>query len=175
TLDFSTSASPDAGILDLFTYNTAPSRAGIVNLNTKNVSIIAAILMNALATESSTAGVSRPNAIRAAASIVSATSTQAALGRQDIPRLASAVGTLLGASEESEETVARALAEVTQTRTWNLLIDVIGQSGRYPPNATAASDLSKFVVEGERRFWLHIAIDRFTGEVIDQQLEAVYE
>ena len=31
------------------------------------------------------------------------------------------------------------------------------------------------IVEGEKRYWLHIAIDRFTGEVIDQQLEAVYE
>jgi hypothetical protein len=26
-----------------------------------------------------------------------------------------------------------------------------------------------------KRYWLHVAIDRFTGEVIDQQLEAVDE
>ena len=52
------------------------------------------------------------------------------------------------------------------------MIDLIAQSGRYPPNATS---LSQFVVEGEKRYWLHVAIDRFTGEVIDQQLEAVYE
>jgi hypothetical protein len=49
---------------------------------------------------------------------------------------------------------------------------LIAQSGRYP---TAATNLSQFVVEGEKRYWLHIAIDRFTGEVIDRQLEAVYE
>jgi len=64
------------------------------------------------------------------------------------------------------------LAEVSQTRTWGLLIDVIAQSGRYPQKA---SDLSQFVVEGEKRYWLHVAIDRITGEVIDQQLEAVFE
>jgi hypothetical protein len=29
--------------------------------------------------------------------------------------------------------------------------------------------------EGEKRRSLHVAVDRFTGEVIDQQLEAVYE
>jgi hypothetical protein len=52
------------------------------------------------------------------------------------------------------------------------MIDVIAQSGRYPWTATS---LSQFVVEGEKRYWVHIAIDRFTGEVIDQQLEAVYE
>ena len=52
------------------------------------------------------------------------------------------------------------------------MVDVIAQSGRYPGTANTLSD---FVVEGEKRYWLHIAIDRFTGEVIDQQLEAVYE
>ena len=52
------------------------------------------------------------------------------------------------------------------------MIDVIAQSGRYPPTATS---LANFVVEGEKRYWLHVAIDRFTGEVVDQQLEAVYE
>jgi hypothetical protein len=70
------------------------------------------------------------------------------------------------------EVVARAITSVSQTRTWNLMIDVIAQSGRYPPTATT---LSEFVVKGEKRYWLHVAIDRFTGEIIDQQLEAVYE
>jgi hypothetical protein len=175
TLDFSTAASPDSGILDFFTYNTATPRAGIVNLNTKNISVLTAILFNAFATESSTTGITRPNAIKAAANIVSATSTQAAIGRQDIPRLVAAVGTQLGNTEEAQETVARALAETCQTRTWNLFIDVIAQSGRYPPTATTNADLPKFVVEGEKRYWLHIAIDRLTGEVIDQQIEAVFE
>jgi hypothetical protein len=55
------------------------------------------------------------------------------------------------------------------------MIDVIAQSGRYPPNAASAADLAKFVVQAEKRYWLHIALDRFTGGVIDQQLEAVYE
>jgi len=50
------------------------------------------------------------------------------------------------------------------------MIDVIAQSGRYSKRL-----VSQFVVEGEKRYWLHIAIDRFTGEVIDQQLEAVYD
>jgi hypothetical protein len=52
------------------------------------------------------------------------------------------------------------------------MIDVIAQTGRYPPNAAS---LVNFVVEGEKRYWLHVAIDRFTGQIIDQQLEPVYE
>ena len=95
-----------------------------------------------------------------------------ATGRQDIARLVSAAGNTIGSTEEAKETIARALSEVCQTRTWVLMIDLIAQSGRYPPNATT---LTNFIVEGERRYWLHIAIDRFTGEVVDQQLEAVYE
>jgi hypothetical protein len=51
-------------------------------------------------------------------------------------------------------------------------IDVIAQSGRYPSSANSLSD---FVVEGGKRYWLHVAIDRFTRQVIDQQLEEVFE
>ncbi len=70
------------------------------------------------------------------------------------------------------EAIPRALASVTQTRTWNLLIDVIAQSGKYPPGT---NNLTKFVVEGEQRYWVHVAIDRFTGQVIDRQIEVVKE
>lgn len=180
TLDFQTSGSSDSKILDLFTYNTATPRAGTVNLNTLNIPVLAAVLMGAVTAEpppstpSATPTVlSRPNAIRAAAAITTATAAAAALGRQDIPKLVAAIPpAIIGSTVEAKQTVARALAEVSQTRTWNLMIDVIAQSGRYPPTASA---LHEFVVEGEKRYWLHIAIDRFNGEVIDQQLEAVYE
>jgi len=65
------------------------------------------------------------------------------------------------------------LSDTCQTRTWNLLIDVIAQSGKYPP--TAQNLQNDFIVEGEKRYWLHVAIDRFTGQAIDRQIEAVHE
>jgi hypothetical protein len=173
SLNFRTATSPDAPLLDLFTYNTASPRSGIVNLNTRNVPVLAAVIKGALPTDSSTAGVTESDATAAAATIVNATTMQPALGRQDIARLAGSVITApFSTNEETNETVARALAEVAQTRTWGLMIDVIAQSGRYRPNASSLAD---FIVRGEKRYWLHIAIDRFTGEVIDQQLEAVFE
>jgi hypothetical protein len=46
-----------------------------------------------------------------------------------------------------------------QTRTWNLLIDVIAQTGKYKPNAPGLTG-SNFVVEGEKRYWLHVALGR---------------
>ena len=73
------------------------------------------------------------------------------------------------------EAAIRALADTTTARTWNLLIDLVAQTGRYPVNSTASTPLANFLVEGERRYWLHVAIDRYTGQVLDQQLETVSE
>jgi hypothetical protein len=74
------------------------------------------------------------------------------------------------------EAPIRALVNGTQTRVWNLMIDVIAQTGRFPSNAGAATTpLAAFLVEGERRYWVHVAIDRYTGSVIDEQVEEVKE
>ena len=47
TLDFASSTSKDKPMLDFFTYNTAGSRAGIVNLNTRNGPVLASIIRGA--------------------------------------------------------------------------------------------------------------------------------
>ncbi|MFZ4779148.1 MAG: hypothetical protein ACOYM3_27615, partial [Terrimicrobiaceae bacterium] len=70
------------------------------------------------------------------------------------------------------ESVMRALVDSGNTRTWNLLIDLVAQVGRYPSHA---GTLNQFVVEGETRFWVHVAIDRFTGEIVDIQTEITTE
>src|SRR6059058_5903713 len=49
---------------------------------------------------------------------------------------------------------------------------LISQSGRYAPGET---DLKSFIVEGEQHYWVHVAIDRLTGQVIDKQIEVVNE
>jgi hypothetical protein len=68
------------------------------------------------------------------------------------------------------EAPIRAVSSTTQTRVWNLLIDVVAQTGRYP---TSASAPAQFIVEGEQRCWVHVAVDRFTGQVLDKQVEVV--
>ncbi|PTY06496.1 hypothetical protein DB346_01005 [Verrucomicrobia bacterium LW23] len=68
------------------------------------------------------------------------------------------------------EGIVRALAGTTQGGTWNILIDVTAQVGRYPKGAKTQQD---FLVLGEKRYWLSIAIDRFTGKIIGEQLEPV--
>jgi hypothetical protein len=52
------------------------------------------------------------------------------------------------------------------------MVDVIAQSGRFPADATA---FEKFQITGEQRYWVHLAIDRFSGKVLDQEIEVVKE
>jgi hypothetical protein len=184
TLDFKTSGSAAAALLDFFTYNTTnntasydlsyPLRAGPVNINTRNSAVIAALIKGAYPNwPPTTAGVPSSSATPAATLIAAATSPQPAISRQDIARLAGAVGTTIGSTEEQEETVARALSDTTQTRTWGLLIDVIAQSGRFKPNTNSLQN--GFIVEGEQHYWVHVAIDRFTGQVIGKEIEVLTE
>jgi hypothetical protein len=79
------------------------------------------------------------------------------------------------AIERRRSCVMRALADAGDVRTWNLLIDVIAQTGRYPASATSSSDLARFIVTGETHYWVHVALDRYTGTVIAISYEQVSE
>jgi hypothetical protein len=192
---YNSATNPDPALLDFFTYNTAPIRSGIVNLNTRQPPVLAAILKGAIYNKNNNdadyrsgvvglPGVNTPaanfDATNAANSIVNETWNFTsphgpAMSRADIARLASAsvvTTSPFTSDEQARDTIARALSEVVQTRTWGLLIDLVAQTGHYTPNATGLAD---FIVEGEKRYWLHIAIDRFDGTIVGQQLEEVTE
>jgi hypothetical protein len=74
--------------------------------------------------------------------------------------------------QRMREAGIRPLADCGQTRVWNLLIDVIAQTGSYPDGSTS---LSGFSVNGEHHYWQHVAIDRLTGQILDQSIEEVSE
>jgi hypothetical protein len=205
TLDFSPPSFLDAPILDFFSYNPISSaypRAGIVNLYTRNAPVLAAILAGTLKTDAaanqnppspviSGSPSANSEAMTMASRIVQETQnvlagtpgygsvTQTDMTRAIAARLAAAAaqhapGTNL---TEQEQAISRALAEVGQTRTWNLLIDVLAQTGKYKPNAPDLTG-SNFVVEGEKRYWLHIALGRDLNtdgsiDVLGAQLEEV--
>jgi hypothetical protein len=81
----------------------------------------------------------------------------------------------LAGSDQAKKTVARALAETGKARTWNVMIDVIAQTGNFAPGTPDLSDSTKFIVQGEKRYWLHIALDRDDRTVLGSQLEEVTE
>ena len=185
-LDFFTSSSADAALLDVFSVNDdATMVAGRVNPNTRNAPVLGALLSNALFTTGS--GAPAASDVLASGSgtaianqILVMTGTQPMMNRSElVTRLAPVLNPFYPANtpdnsitKSRREAAIRALADTANTRTWNLMIDVIAQSGRYLSGATG---LNQFVVEGERRYWLHVAIDRYTGQVIDRSLEAVNE
>jgi hypothetical protein len=168
--------------------------AGQVNLNASQAAVLQPILAGAIWDELdftntvSKTGTTATAAPVMASNIVTATdptSSTPLLNRSELLTRANLPLAILplptgGTHNQSvkarREVVGRAISSVSQTRTWNLMIDVVAQSGRYPPTATTAADLkTKFIVEGEQRYWVHVAIDRFTGEVIDRQVEVVKE
>jgi hypothetical protein len=199
-IDFFTPNTGDAGLLDFFCINesttTTPMVAGIVNLNTRQAPVLQAIIAGAIKDETDNAQPTDPpipstEAASIASAIVGWTqSSSSGQGpfqyRGDLLTKASsmtpfyAASTLVasGAAASDQqikirrEAALRALSDVGTTRTWTLMVDLVAQVGHYPPNATT---LKQFVVDGEKRYWLHIAIDRYTGQVIDRVLEPVYE
>jgi hypothetical protein len=188
TLDFFSPASADAGLLDLFTMSQSdgPVAAGRINLNSRNATAISAVLSGGAKTDQAQTTISSADAKAIADAIVAGTTAQPLINRAGLvtnfrspadARFAALPALGLSGTEDNQikpqrESIVRTLADAGQTRTWNLMIDVVAQAGRFTPNAAS---LGQFVVEGERRYWLHVAIDRFTGEIIDQQLEPVIQ
>jgi hypothetical protein len=195
TLNFSSKDSADGGLLDLFCLNENDNatRAGVVDINNASTEVLTALLMNAYrdpyvpTTATSAATSVSPNDTPPFTALEAATIAQAirtALGPahaplmvirnvSDLPLLISSIAAFLPDTfKYKREAVTRALADVMNTRTWNLMIDVISQSGRYTARSQTLND---FVVEGERRYWIHVAIDRFTGKVLAQLVEPVSE
>lgn len=189
TLSFFSANSPDAGLLDLFSVNdySDPSgmRGGVISLNSRQARALAGILTGAIRREDTPRGngaaplpspspLESPPANSVATSLTLSTIASPLLNRAGLAGLIeNETGLGLTVPKTHRESIARALGETAQTRTWNLLIDVIAQAGRYPPNATSLTN--GFVVSGEQRYWVHVAIDRFTGQVIDKQIEVVNE
>jgi hypothetical protein len=175
TLDFTTAASPDVGLLDVFTLHDSANEAGKTSLNTRYQVMLTAILANAIKRLAGTNAdvITSPQWIPIVQAIYNITSTNPMIRKTDLLAQIANDPSVTGlGNKEARELVMRAFSDATQTRTWNLLIDVIAQSGRYPTNA---STLAGFLVEGEQHYWVHVAIDRFTGQVVDKQIEVVNE
>jgi len=195
-VDFWSPTSADAGLLDLFAISDSFQATGSKTLTADGVSVNAATAkslsaMFSGAIESDTAAsamfsLSRADADQIAQALVtrlSAASPPIVGSRADLAvALGADLNTALAASSAAAhgvaankalaETPVRALADSLNTRTWNLLVDVVAQSGRISERAATLAD---FTVEGERRYWMHVAIDRMTGKIVGQQLEPVYE
>jgi hypothetical protein len=170
--------------------------AGLTNLGTGQAPVLQSVLAGAILDEVSTSTISATGTSATAAPVIAAkvvteTSTPAPtpsptpcalFNRSELVTRPGLLTYILpvpetGAAHDQRvksrrEAMVRAITSVSQTRAWNFMIDLVAQSGKYAP---AENNLAKFIVEGEQRYWVHVAIDRFTGQVIDKQIEVVNE
>jgi hypothetical protein len=197
SLDFapptSVADSADTALLDLFAVNdSGPVIAGNVNINSAPPPVIQSILSGA--PEDDTVALfdtlSPVEASTIATSLLTGTlsnllswtgTSKASISapfqnRADIAfplshwlQLATSNWNLEVANKNCRETPIRALASSADTRTWTLLVDVVAQSGSLPAAGSGAS----FALQGESRYWLQLAIDRYTGQVLGSTLEQV--
>ncbi|MDX2082013.1 MAG: hypothetical protein SFU53_14605 [Terrimicrobiaceae bacterium] len=170
SVDFFTANSADAALLDLFTMTDADVYAGVLNLNTRQRLVTSAVITGAIQAERTEQAVSQSVAENVSDEMVGIASSADPIANVSelATRLTPEVSS--GQTKMESEAAVRVLGEVGEVRTWNLLVDVVAQTGRFGP---AANSLDQFIVEGQRRYWMHVAIDRYTGEIIDQQLELV--
>lgn len=194
SLDFFSENSADAGLLDFFTLTDADADivADRINLASAPAEVLAALLtgMGLDAADSASAALSGIDAQKisqklTAANVVLENPAGLAtrlVGPLDGDHVNPGTSSLLAdtdfPSEDAarikayREAVVRALGGTSDTRNWNLMVDLIAQWGRFPSGATNAAD---FIVFGEKRYWLHLSIDRYTGQILSRQLEAVVE
>jgi hypothetical protein len=176
SLDFVSGAgSADRAMLDTFSAYPTPSsgmRAGVVNLNTRQPVVLAALLAGTPTAGSGSITLSA--AATYASNMVAVTSASPLTNRAQLVDLvgSNVIATSNDLRKVSREAAVRALAEVGQTRTWNVLIDVVAQNGKFTGSSVTPGDFS---VLGERRVWVSVAIDRVTGRIIDSQSEEVSE
>jgi len=179
SLDFFSGESADGALLDLFTVSDIEvgKVAGKIDLNTQNLAALEAVIRG-VSPDVNSPNVALTNPADVAAGLAGLTMTNVVVNKSDlVTRFVGNTNAFPAVTDENRikqrrEAISRTLADVGQTRTWNLMIDLVAQSGRFPQTATT---MDQFVVEGERRYWVHIAIDRFTGEIVDQQFEQVTE
>ena len=165
TLDLFSGNSADAGLLDVFSTNDSPAVvAGTINLNTRQTGGLQAVLAGAnwdlAPTIVNNTGVPTDQiAPTMATNIATATSATLMKNKTELITRAALPTTILplpGTSQNNQtvksrrEVVPRAISSVSQTRVWNVLIDVVAQSGHFKPNV--ANLQNDFVVEGEQHY-----------------------
>jgi len=179
TVDLLSVKSADSGLLEIFCVGELSDQAvaGRINVNSAPPAVMRAMLSgadrmlngtstNLIPASSATNVVNTLVANRAASGPMESLSQISQWFAQT-----NAVSSDYPAPKVQREAAMRALAGVGTTRPWNVLVDVVAQSGRL---ASGAANLSSdFIVEGQKRFWFQVSIDRLTGEVIASKVEPV--
>lgn len=176
TLSFFDASSGDANLLDLFSLEDEPAiTAGKINLNATSAKVFTALFSNTPKAADGNATSYLANPAKIADDFASFRSSLGAVVNRS--QLATFLSSSSLQQENNEnvktrrEAMVRAVADIADTRTWNFLVDVIAQVGRFPANG--GTDPINFIVDAEQRTWTSVSVDRYYGQVISKQSESV--
>lgn len=176
SLDFFTTNSADAGLLETFSAPLRPSvYSGSVNFNFLNQAQIKAIILGAYRSPS-LQQLSTLDRITESEAEVIATDLYSLMKRapfeskMDLVTRLSSDQIKVGWPENKQrrEAIVRALSEVVDFRVRTFLIDIVYQKGLLKKDAKSWADFND---QSQDRFWAHVSIDIVTGKVIDCQIE----
>lgn len=179
TLDFFSSNSADSALLDIFSLYPQPTiTAGLVNINKAPQAVVEALVSESVLREKIDSTLITPtNAQNIAESWIQYQATSPLLSPANLNLFLDRFDSysnlnFLGRSKIYREAVLRAIIDKVETRSWNLLIDLIAQSGRF-----TSTDLSpgKFLVESESRNWISNSLDRINGSQRKLTSESINE
>lgn len=186
-----TARSGDLGLLDVFCIedNVAGLSAGKVDPNKAPASVLEALIGGTLEQPGKTDIITKLDGISEINAVVNDFISKVVYDPSD-PQASPAIASDSGVAKvlmsdtgvkpstgsrkqkAAAEAFLRGLSGSTDTRTWNILIDLVAESGRLTP---AANSLQNFAVSAQRRFWIFVALDRITGRVVDYKMEIVNE
>lgn len=174
TLDLFTTNSADAGLLENFTaYQEPRVVSGKINLNQAPAPILAALLSKTPRNEMVSGDAISSGEAQTIArdlKVVMDEGKTPFLSRQELVTKWEnrVVNETYPAGKFRREAPIRALGDIANFRTWNFFIDLTVQTGVMPPGKKLAAN---FLVETSSHYWVSIALDRYTGKIIDLQVE----
>ncbi len=178
SLDLFTTNSADLTLLDLFdAYEHPAVVAGKLSWNVPYPEIWKSLLTGAdrayQATNPQT--ISDVDAAKIASKIF-----QSSIGNNSVPVSRSDMVRAIANTEVSEawpafkhhrEAVVRQIAEVGQSSTVNLMLDLVVEDGKTQIKPQKSPE---FIAQGRKRYWVAVAMDRLTYQIVDMQIEEVF-
>jgi type II secretory pathway pseudopilin PulG len=162
----------DGALLDFFSLTEPSKRTGVINPNAAPVAVLTSLLNQAAIREGSV--LDKSSAEGYATEIRKELDNNPFINMGDFPRLAAKITKskpIKGfQSNRDRNVILRALGDVANLRTWNFMIDVVAQSGKL---RGGASNLENFNVGAESRYWYHVSIDRYAGEILHLSKERI--
>jgi hypothetical protein len=177
TLDFYTTNSADMALLDLFeSYEHPPVVAGKISWNTPYPEIWKSLLVGAnrayLAEDPMTISNDDASKIAVKISQICTGSENPPVSRSDFARsmTSTEVSSLWPAFKHHRESIIRQIAEVGQSTTMNLMMDLVVEDGK---QRMGVGQKIEFKTQGRRRYWVFMAIDRLTFEILEMKIEEI--